>query len=62
MTSQARRPPRTGTLNAPRIVAAPETSAYALKSAISALRPMFGQMRVMTANAIARAPRGAVTF
>jgi hypothetical protein len=61
-TSHARRPRAIGTLNAPAIVVSPETSAKAPKSAISVARPMFGQMRMTTAKAIAIAPRNAVTF
>src|SRR5512132_1191555 len=44
------------------IVATPETSANAPNTAINADRPTFGQMRMTTANAIASAPRNAVTF
>ena len=61
-TSQARRPLVKGTLNAPAIVETPETSAKAPNSAISVARPMFGQMRMTTAKAIASAPRRAVVF
>ncbi len=40
----------------------PETSAYAPNSAISDVRPMFGQTRTTTAKAIASTPRSAVVF
>ena len=52
-TSHARRLRSREALNAPTMLATPETSANAPNSAISAVRPMSGQMRMTTANAIA---------